>query len=134
MAELRLQPVALDRVDRAERLVHQQHRRVGGERTRHADALLLAPDRLVRVTVAVLRGIEADQARAGSSARARARCLSQPSRLGTVMTFCRTRSWGNRPLAWMTYPIRRRRLHRVDVRHVLAVQARCCRGWARSDG
>ncbi len=31
-----------DRVDRAERLVHEQHRRIGGERPCHADALLLS--------------------------------------------------------------------------------------------
>ena len=37
--ELVLQAGARDRVDRAERLVHQQHRRVGGQRPRHADAL-----------------------------------------------------------------------------------------------
>ena len=30
--ELRLQPLAHDRVDGGERLVHQQHRRVGGQR------------------------------------------------------------------------------------------------------
>ncbi len=39
--ELVLQPCAVDRVDRAERLVHQHQRRVCGERTRDADALAL---------------------------------------------------------------------------------------------
>ena len=48
-----------DRVDRAERLVHEQHRRVGGERPGDADALLLAAGELVRVAAAGLGG-EAD--------------------------------------------------------------------------
>ena len=39
--ELVLQARAVDRVDRAERLVHQHQRRVGGQRARHADALAL---------------------------------------------------------------------------------------------
>ena len=44
--ELLLQPVADDRVDGAERLVHQHHRRVGGQRAGDADALLLAAGEL----------------------------------------------------------------------------------------
>ncbi len=36
LQELVLQPLAHHRVDRAERLVHQQHRRVGGQRPGHA--------------------------------------------------------------------------------------------------
>ena len=46
--ELVLDDLAVDRVDGAERLVHQQHRRVGGERAHHADALLLAARQLLR--------------------------------------------------------------------------------------
>ncbi len=49
--ELALQPDGLglelgphDRVHRAERLVHEQDVRVRGERPRHPDALLLAPE------------------------------------------------------------------------------------------
>ena len=41
-AELPLQLAPRDRIERAERLVHQQHRRIDRERTRHADALPLA--------------------------------------------------------------------------------------------
>ena len=52
--QLVLQPLAGDRVDRAERLVHQDHRRVGGEPAGDADALLLAAGELARVAVAVL--------------------------------------------------------------------------------
>ena len=47
--ELVLQPHPDHRVDRAERLVHQQHRRVRRERARHADPLPLAAGELVRV-------------------------------------------------------------------------------------
>ena len=39
--QLGLQAEARDRVERAERLVHQQQRRVGSERAREADALAL---------------------------------------------------------------------------------------------
>ena len=46
LEQLVLQALAHDRVDRAERLVHQQHRRVRGERPGHADALLLAAGEL----------------------------------------------------------------------------------------
>jgi hypothetical protein len=44
-----------DGVDRAERLVHQQHRRIGGERTCDTDALLLAAGELVRVALGGVR-------------------------------------------------------------------------------
>ena len=44
--ELVLQALAVDRVDRAERLVHEHQRRVGGERAGDADALALAAGEL----------------------------------------------------------------------------------------
>ena len=50
-----LQLVADHRVDRAERLVHQQDRRVGGQRPGHADALLLTAGQLRRIAVGQLR-------------------------------------------------------------------------------
>ena len=46
-AKLRVQLGAGDRIERAERLVHQQHRRIGRERPRHADALTLPAGQLV---------------------------------------------------------------------------------------
>ena len=55
-AELVLQPAADDRVDGAERLVHQQHGRVRGERAGDADALALTTGELVRVATGVLLG------------------------------------------------------------------------------
>ena len=54
--ELVLQPLAVDRVDRAERLVHQHQRRVGRERAGDADALALAAGELGRVAVAEVAG------------------------------------------------------------------------------
>jgi hypothetical protein len=50
--ELVLQPLAVDRVDCAERLVHEHHGRVGRERARHADALALPAGELRRVAAA----------------------------------------------------------------------------------
>ena len=61
LEELVLQPAAHDRVDRAERLVHQQHRWVGGQRTGDPDALALSAGELVRVAVRELAGVEADE-------------------------------------------------------------------------
>jgi hypothetical protein len=58
LAQLALQPEELvlklladDRVDRAEGLVHQHHRRVGGQGAGDSDALLLAAGELARVSV-----------------------------------------------------------------------------------
>ena len=48
-AELVLQLAPRDRIERAERLVEEQQRRVGGERACHADALALAARELVRI-------------------------------------------------------------------------------------
>ena len=79
--QLVLQAGAHDRVDRAERLVHQQDRRVGGQRPGHADPLLLAARQLGRVARAAARG----RGRPGPPARRRAPrsgALSQPSRSG----------------------------------------------------
>ncbi len=52
-------PLADDGVDGGERLVHQQHRRIGGEGAGHADALLLPAGELVRVPLGQ-RGVESD--------------------------------------------------------------------------
>jgi hypothetical protein len=59
--ELRLQPLADDRVDGAERLVHQQDRWVRGESPGDADALPLAAGELVRVALGVARRVEPDE-------------------------------------------------------------------------
>ena len=57
--DLGLQLLADHGVDGAERLVHQQDRRIGGKRAGHADALLLAARQLRRIAVGQLR-IQAD--------------------------------------------------------------------------
>ncbi|BAS16973.1 hypothetical protein AHiyo8_52760 [Arthrobacter sp. Hiyo8] len=57
--EFLLEFVADHRVHRAEGLVHEQHGRVGCERSRHADALLLAAGQLGRVPLAE-HGSQAD--------------------------------------------------------------------------
>ena len=58
--ELVLKPLAVDRVDGAERLVHQHHAGVRGERAGDPDPLLLTARELGRIAVARL-GPEADQ-------------------------------------------------------------------------
>ena len=100
--ELVLQPLAVDRVDRAERLVHQHQRRVGGERARDADALALAAGELRRVAVAHVGRASDDQLEQLVDARARSRCLSQPSSRGTVAMFSPIVRCGNRPICWIT--------------------------------
>ena len=79
--ELVLEPLAVDRVDRAEGLVHQHHARVRGERAGDADALLLAAGELRRVAVGEL-GVEADQRRAARRRAPRGARESQPSSRG----------------------------------------------------
>jgi hypothetical protein len=59
--ELRLQPLADDRVDGRERLVHQEHGGVAGEGARHPGPLALPAGELMRVAVPVHGGVEAHQ-------------------------------------------------------------------------
>ena len=53
--ELAVELAARDRIERAEGLVHQQNRRIGGERPRDADALALAARQLFRAPCRVTR-------------------------------------------------------------------------------
>ncbi len=87
--DLVLQRRAHDRVDRGERLVHQQHARLRGERARDADALRLAAGELARLAVAVARGLEPDQPQQLVDARGGARVVPAEQR-GTTPTFCAT--------------------------------------------
>ena len=98
--ELGLQPVAIERVDRAERLVHEQHRRVGGKRAGDADALRLAAGELPRVLRRVLAGSSPTRS-SSSAARDVMRSAFQPSSLGTVAMFSATVRCGNRPTDWI---------------------------------
>ena len=91
-----LQRGARDRVDRGERLVHQQQIGVGRQRPRHADALLLAAGKLVRVFAAIGLGVEAQQAQqfvdpvadralaASPAGAARSRCCPRPANAETA--------------------------------------------------
>ena len=89
--ELVLQALAVDRVDRAEGLVHQHHQGVRGERPRHPDPLLLAAGELRRVAVGEV-GVEADQLeQLGGARAARAPC---PSRAAGARWRCSRRSCG----------------------------------------
>ena len=72
--QLVLEAAPHDRVDRAERLVHQQDRRVGGQRARHADPLLLAARQLVGVAVEHRR-LEPDQLEPARRPGPAMRCL-----------------------------------------------------------
>ena len=81
--ELVLELLADHRVDRAERLVHEHHRRVGGERAGDPDALLLAAGELGGVALGEGR-VEADPLEQLHRALRAPAVLSMPSRRGTV--------------------------------------------------
>ena len=100
--ELVLQARAVDRVDRAERLVHQHQRRVGRQRARDADALALAAGELRRVAAGHLLRVEADQLEQLAHARARCGPSASPAGAGTVAMFSPTVWCGNRPICWIT--------------------------------
>jgi hypothetical protein len=74
-AELDLQLTARDRVERAERLVHQQDRRIRGEGPRHADALTLSARQLIGPPGGVVVAREPDQPEQLADARAHALVL-----------------------------------------------------------
>ena len=60
LQQLLLKPSAHDRIDGPERLVHQENGRIGGERPRHTNALLLTSRELGRVATEHL-GFEAHE-------------------------------------------------------------------------
>ena len=79
-----LQLAARDRVERAERLVEQEERRVGGQRARDADALALSAGELVRIPARRTRRPGDRPDRAAPRRAPRARAASQPSSSGTM--------------------------------------------------
>ena len=99
--ELVLEPVASDRVDRAERLVHQHQRRVGGQRAGEADALALAAARAAPGSASAYVG-SSPTSSSSSAARSSIRAFGQPSSRGTVAMFSATVMCGKRPTCWMT--------------------------------
>ena len=122
-------PRARDRIERAERLVHQHDRRIGGERARHADALLLPAGQLARITVAELRGLESQDAARAARRRASRSALGQPRSRGTVAMLSAIVSAGRgRPVGSRSRCARRSSTGSI-ARHVLAVDDdRCRRG------
>ena len=93
--ELAVQLAARDRIERAERLVHQQDRRIGRERARHADALplpagqMLGPPRRELAQPAGPRG--------ASSSSTRVPIVPRPSRAAAARRrCCRARSGAER--------------------------------------
>ena len=94
--EFLLQFVPHHGIHGAERLVHQQDGRIGGERPGHADALLLAAGELGGV--ALSRGAEASPTTSSSSvARLRASALETPLSRGTVAMLSSTERCGISP-------------------------------------
>ncbi len=67
--ELAVQLAARDGIERAERLVHQQNRRIRRERARHADALALAARQLLRPARGEVIDAEADERQQLADAR-----------------------------------------------------------------
>ena len=99
--ELGLQRVAGDRVDRGERLVHQQQFGVGGERAGDADPLLLAARKLVRVLAAIGLRVEAKQLQQFGDPVADPRLAAISSRRGTVAMLSSTVQCGKSPIDWI---------------------------------
>ena len=93
--KLAVQLAARDGIERAERLVHQQNRRIGGERARDPDALALAAGQLLRPP---RRELVRPADRRGRAARRRARrSAPRPSRAAAARRrCCRARSGAER--------------------------------------
>ena len=85
--ELVLEALADDRVDGAERLVHEHDRRVGGQRPGDADALPLAAGELGRVAPGIRRGLQAHDREQllGAGRQARLRPAQQPRHRDDVL-------------------------------------------------
>ena len=96
-----LEAGARDRVERAERLVHQQHRRVGGERAREADALALAARELRRVALGVGL-LEPDELEQLGDARARSAPSASRAAAARCATFSPIVMCGKSPTCWIT--------------------------------
>ena len=110
LEQLVLQLGADQRIERRERLVHQQDRRVGGEGARQADALLHAAGQLVRVLAGPLaRG---RPARAASSTRGSRSASGTPASSSPKPTFSATVRQGSSANCWNTMATRCMRMRR----------------------
>jgi hypothetical protein len=81
-----LQSLARQGIERAERLVEEQHVRTGRERARDADALLLAPESEAGMRSRYAAGSSSIIVKS-SSTRPAMRSAGQPSRRGVMPTF-----------------------------------------------
>ena len=82
-ASSRWRPAPHDRIDRAERFVHQQRAGPRRDRARDADALRFAARELARPSIAITRGVEPDRA-SSSSTRLAISARGHPSSDGTT--------------------------------------------------
>ncbi len=73
-----LQLGARNRVQRAERLVEQQHRRLGGQRARDRDALALTAGQLARPPIGETRRVEPHERERVAGARRDVRLTAEP--------------------------------------------------------
>ena len=96
--DLQLQRGARHRVQRAKRLVHQQHFGVARQRPRHPDSLLLSAGKLVRVACPVHRWFELQQCHQLGNARVNAdlRPVQQRGYGGNVFFDAPVRKQANR--------------------------------------
>ncbi len=100
--ELEVQPFARHLVERAERLVHQQERRLERERSRDRNALLHAAGELPRMVVA-----EVAAARRARASRRRAACAARgPSRATRAAARCSSHTvrQSKSTASWKTIP------------------------------
>ena len=99
--KLGVQLGARQRIESAERLVHQQHRRIDGQRARDADALTLSARQLVRAARGELARRKADELEqlVGSRRDTLRAPRFQP---GTTATLSATDMWGKRPTSCNT--------------------------------
>jgi hypothetical protein len=101
--QLVLQPGADQRIERRERLVHQQDRRVGGKGAGQAHALLHAARQLAHLAVGPVR--QADQLQLLGDLGARS-ARGMPPSSSPSPTFSRTVRQGSRPNCWNTIATR----------------------------
>ena len=99
--ELVLEAHAGDRIDRAERLVHEQHRRIGGERAGDTDPLALTAGELRRIPVAEHIGLETDGREQLVDAGVDTPVVPT-EQAGHGRDVARDRLVGNRPTCWIT--------------------------------
>ena len=102
-----LEASADDRIERAERFIEQQDRRIEHQRAHQPHALSLAAGELGGVATQMAGG-QAHQARSTFADGSPGARFSQPICRATSVAFSSALRWGKSPPSWMTYPMRRR--------------------------